>query len=158
MFFPAKRVEKREDNGMDQRFSMVTLGVADLARATAFYSQGLGWKPAKGSCDEITFFQMGSCILGLFPRDELAKDAGLSETPPPTTAGITISHNVSSTAEVDQVMADAERAGAKIIKPAETVFWGGYSGYFTDPDGHAWEVAHNPNWPIGPNGEVIIPA
>ncbi len=142
---------------MEQRFTIVTLGVNDLAKARAFYEKGLGWKPAQFGGEEIVFFQTGGCILGLFPRDELAKDMGLGTTPPAQTGGMAIAYNARSKEEVDQVLKQAVAAGAALMKSAEEVFWGGYSGYFADPDGHAWEVAFNPHWPVAEDGSVTIP-
>jgi len=143
---------------MDQRVSMITLGVADLAAARRFYENGLGWHPAQ-ALESVTFYQAGGTILGLFPRAELAKDARLDDTGTGFGA-IALALNMRSKAEVDAVLAEAEAAaaGATLLKPAEDAFWGGYSGYFADPDGHPWEVAWNPFWTLGPDGAVTIPA
>jgi catechol 2,3-dioxygenase-like lactoylglutathione lyase family enzyme len=140
---------------MEQRLSMVTLGVADLERARRFYEDGLGWRRANEHA-EVVFFQAGGMVLGLFGRDELAKDARLA----PDGTGfrnLALAHNTRSRDEVDQVMAEAGAAGATITKPAEDTFWGGYAGYFADPDGHLWEIAWNPEWPIAEDGSIRLP-
>jgi len=146
---------------MDQRVTMITLGVADLAATRRFYEDGLGWRPAQ-ALEGVAFYQAGGMVLGLFPRAELAKDARLGDTPIDDTGagfgGIALALNMRSKAEVDAVLAEAEAAGATILKPAEDAFWGGYSGYFADPDGHPWEVAWNPFWTLAPDGAVTIPA
>lgn len=142
---------------MDQRFSIVTLGVADLAKARQFYEKGLGWAPANFGSDQMVVFQVGGYVFGLFPRDHLAKDMGLSEPQPAQTGGFAIAYNARSKEEVDQVLKEAVAAGATLLKSAEDVFWGGYSGYFADLDGHAWEVAWNPHWPIGDDGSIKLP-
>jgi hypothetical protein len=139
---------------MDQRLSVVTLGVADLARARRFYERGLGWVPGSAS-EEIVFFQIGGSILSLFPREALAADAGLASAGSGF-GGFTLGHVVAERHQVDEVMETARRAGAKILKPAQDAFWGGYSGYFAGPDGHAWEVAWNPAWGFGPDGAVRL--
>ena len=140
---------------MEQRFTMVSLGVEDLARSAAFYEDGLGWKRSAQSNDSIVFFDMGGFLIGLYSRTGLAEDANVpadgSGFP-----GIALAHNVRSKEEVDAVLAEAARAGAKILKPAQDVFWGGYSGYFADPDGHLWEVAFNPFWTIAEDGSVVL--
>ncbi len=141
---------------MEQRFTIVTLGVADLPAARAFYER-LGWTPSSFGGDEIAFFQVGGLVLGLFPREELAKDMALAATPPPQTGGFSLAYNARSKEEVDAVLEQAVAAGATLMKAAEEVFWGGYSGYFHDPDGHAWEVAFNPHWPLAEDGSVQIP-
>ena len=142
---------------MEQRFTIITLGVDDLAKSRDFYAKGLGWTPSSFGGDSIAFFQVGGYVLGLFPRDELAKDMGLSETPPAQTGGFTLAYNARSKEEVNAVLEKAVKAGAKLLKDAEEVFWGGYSGYFSDPDGHAWEVAFNPHWEISAEGTVDLP-
>lgn len=145
---------------MEQRISIVTLGVADIARSRAFY-QRLGWHPSSASADAIVFFQTGCMILALYPRDELAKDAEVNDTNATAAgqgfSGITLSLNARNRAEVDQVLAEAQSAGAKILKPAQEAFWGGYSGYFADPDNFAWEVAFNPTFPIAEDGSIHLP-
>jgi uncharacterized protein len=137
---------------MDQRVSFITLGVADLPRARAFYER-LGWKASPASQDSIVFFDLNGVVLGLFGRVDLAKDAGLPDSAPGF-SGITLACNQRSEGAVDAVMIEAEAAGARILTPAAKVFWGGYRGYFADPDGHVWEVAHNPFAPIDAEGRV----
>lgn len=140
---------------MEQRISMVTLGVSDLERARRFYEDGLGWKRGNAH-EEVAFYQMGGMVLGLFGRDALARDANL----PPETGtgfgGVALAYNVRSRDDVDAAMAEAKAAGATILKPAEDAFWGGYSGYFADPDGHLWEVAWNPFWTIADDGRISL--
>ena len=138
---------------MEQRLSVVTLGVSDLARARAFY-EALGWKTRAKPDDDVVFFQAGGIVVSLWDRARLAADSAVSD--PGGWGGITLAHNVRSPAEVDEVIEQARAAGAAIGRePAET-FWGGYSGAFTDPDGHPWEVAHNPHWTIGEDGSVSL--
>ncbi|NTV45671.1 MAG: VOC family protein [Chlorobiales bacterium] len=131
---------------MKPQISIVTLGVSDLARSTAFYRDGLGL-PTHGDFPGITFFKLNGTWLALFPREELASDAQVSSQGSGFT-GITLAHNVSSKAEADALLKEAEKAGAKIIKPAKDTDWGGYSGYFADPDGYLWEVAWNPHFDL----------
>lgn len=141
---------------MEQRLSLVTLGTRDLARARAFYLDGLGWRESSAGNDEVCFIQAGSVAIGLFSRDSLAADAGIDEAGSGF-SGITLAYNSRSKDEVDRVLAEAEAAGGVIVKPARDVFWGGYSGYFADPDGHLWEVAWNPFFAIDDNGGVVLP-
>lgn len=143
---------------MEQRLSLVTLGVADLARARAFYADGLGWTPTDVGSEEIVFFQLAGIAFGLYGRDDLAADAGLDDASGAGFGGIALAHNTRTREEVDTVLALAERAGATIVKPAEDAFWGGYSGYFADPDGHLWEIAWNPGFAIDADGHVHLPA
>jgi catechol 2,3-dioxygenase-like lactoylglutathione lyase family enzyme len=140
---------------MDQRVSVVTLGVADLARARSFYRDGLGWREGKGSSEHIVFFDMNGLVLALFPREQLAEDAKLDPAGSGF-GGFTLAHCVRSMAEVDEALALAERAGARILKPAQDAFWGGYSGYFADLDGNPWEVAWNPHWTLGVDGRIAL--
>jgi catechol 2,3-dioxygenase-like lactoylglutathione lyase family enzyme len=140
---------------MDQRMSLVTLGVADLARARTFYSEGLGWSVLSPDQTGIVFFQLPGLALALWPVDKLAKDAGLAPRAGGF-GGITLAINMPSPAEVDAVIAQAERAGARVLKPAAETFWGGYSGYFSDLDGHPWEVAHNPFCTVAPDGGTVF--
>ena len=146
---------------MEQRVSVITLGVADLARSRAFYERGMGWTVGD-SADGIVFFQLGGMVLALYPRDALARDALGEDAGVPAVgsgfAGIALAHNVRSPAAVDEVLAQAEAAGGRIVKPAAKAFWGGYSGYFADPDGHLWEVAYNPFWTLDPDGTVWLDA
>lgn len=137
----------RQDDamGVPARISLVTLGVADLARATAFY-RALGWAPTRYSTTEITFIETSGSMLALFATDELAADAGLDSPTATGFRGVTLAINLESDDEVRRVLAEAEAAGATIVKPAApSPFFEGLDGYFTDPDGHAWEVAHNPD-------------
>jgi uncharacterized protein len=139
---------------MEQRISLVTLGVSDLARAFDFY-QRLGWQGQEFQA--TVFFQTGGIGVILWDEDKLADDAGVARAPGSGFRGATLAHNVRSTDEVDAVVAVAQAAGATVTKaPAET-FYGGYAGYFLDPDGHAWEVAYNPGFPIGADGSITIP-
>lgn len=131
---------------------MITLGVADLPRAIQFYEQGMGFPKVDFPSDTVAFFSLNGTWLGLYPRDALAEDA----TVPPEGSGFdgfTLAHNVASEEEADAVLEEAVAAGATLVKPAQKVFWGGYSGYFKDPDGHLWEVAHNPFMWVGPEDE-----
>lgn len=131
------------------RITLITLGVADLARATEFY-RALGWEPTPYSSEEITFIQTSGSMLALFPTDELAADARLDPPGGAGFRGVTLAINLDSDDDVRRVLAEAEAAGATIVKPAErSQFFAGLDGYFTDPDGHAWEVAHNPDLPGG---------
>ncbi|HEX8833781.1 MAG TPA: VOC family protein [Abditibacteriaceae bacterium] len=132
---------------MEPRISLITLGVADLERATKFYRDGLGL-PAKTEFPGVTFLELRGTWLSLFAREELAADACVENTAPTEFSGITLAHNVRSKEEVDSVMAVAERAGATIRKPAQDAVWGGYSGYFADPDGYLWEIAWNPHFDL----------
>lgn len=137
---------------MEQRISMVTLGVADLERARAFY-ETLGWTP-RSDDDEIVFFQTGGLIFALWDRSELAADSAVRDNG--GWGGITLAHNVRSPEEVDIVIAEARSAEGVVTREPAATFWGGYSGVFTDPDGHPWEVAHNPSWPIDEDGSVRL--
>lgn len=138
---------------MEQRISLITLGVDDLQRARTFYEQGLGWKP-KAAPEGVVFYQLPGIAVALFGRNDLAEDG--HHRIDGRFSGITIAINQRTEADVDAVLAEAEAAGATILKPAEKVFWGGYSGYFADPDGHVWEVALNPEWTINPDGTLTI--
>lgn len=135
--------------------SMVTLGVRDIERARAFYS-ALGWTPSSSSTDEITFFQSGGIVVALWDRTRLSADSGVEDGR--GWGGVTVAHNVRSPAEVDAVIAEARAAGAIVAREPAGTFWGGYSGVFVDPDGHPWEVAHNPGWPLAEDGSVALPA
>ena len=140
---------------MEQRVSLITLGVADVNRAAAFY-RALGWEPVADDNDDVFFFQAGGMVVALWDRARLAEDSGVTDTG--GWGGITLAHNVSSPAEVDAVIAQAEAAGAQIPRHGAETFWGGYSGVFVDPDGHAWEVAHNPHWTLDNDGAITLPA
>jgi hypothetical protein len=141
---------------MEPRISMITLGVSDLTRSRQFYEEGLGWQPSSSSNEQIVFFQVGAMVLGLYPRASLAEDAHL---PNDGTGfgGITLAYNVQRREEVDATLTEAQAAGARLLKPAEEVHWGGYSGYFADPDGYPWEVAWNPFWKLSEDGRVQLP-
>jgi len=138
---------------MDQRLSLVTLGVSDLARARAFY-EALGWETGAEPGDDVVFFQMPGAIVALWDRARLAEDSVVQD--PGGWGGITLAYNTRSPAEVDAVLAEAEAAGATIGRPGAETFWGGYSGVFIDPDGHPWEVAHNPRWTIAEDGSTRL--
>ena len=140
---------------MEQRVSLITLGVADLARSRVFY-EALGWKRSLKELEGVVFFQTGCMALGLYPRDKLAEDATVSAEGSGF-SGITLAYNARSREEVDAVFEEALGVGAREVKRPEDVFWGGYSGYFADPDGHLWEVAWNPGFPIDENGAISIP-
>ena len=136
---------------MKPRISMITLGVDDLSAAVKFYEEGLGF-PRMDSPPEVAFFTLNGTWLGLYGREALAEDARVSSQGNGFES-FTLAHNVHSEAEVDAVIAQAAKAGATVVKPPEKVFWGGYSGYFKDLDGHLWEVAHNPLFWVGPHDE-----
>lgn len=140
---------------MQPRLTLVTLGVADVGKARAFYER-LGFKASPDSNPNVTFFDAGGVALALFGRSALAEDAKVDNSAPGF-SGVTLAHNVASEGEVNAVMNDAIAAGASVKKPAGKTFWGGYSGYFADPDGHLWEVAHNPFWPLDDAGRVVLP-
>lgn len=130
------------------RTSLVTLGVADVEAAAAFYER-LGWTRSAASVPgEIAFFATSGAVIGLWNERSVAEEAGLPYTPPAAARGVVLAINVESEAEVDRVLAEAAEAGATPLKPAARMDWGGYSGYFADPDGNAWEVAFNPGWPL----------
>ena len=139
---------------MEQRISLVTLAVDDLERARSFYEQ-LGWEGQE--VEETVFFQAGGIAVVLWSREKLTADCGLSARQPGGFDGIAVAHNVRSTDEVDEALAAAEKAGATITRPAQTTFYGGYAGVFCDPDGHAWEVAHNPGFELRDDGSLILP-
>jgi hypothetical protein len=144
---------QRYHYAMENRVSLVTLGVADTGRARAFY-EALGWSGLSPDGD-VVFFQAGGMILALWGRDRLAEDSRVED--PGGWGGVTLAYNVGSPGEVDAVLADAAAAGATIGRPGAVTFWGGYSGVFLDPDGHPWEVAHNPGWVLADDGSVHIP-
>lgn len=138
-----------------QRVTLITLGVDDMDRARAFY-EALGWSPHSSSQPSVTFYQMHGSVLGLFGKTDLAKDqgrpgAGLG------TGAMTLAQNFEDRAGVDAAWGAAIDAGATALKAPEEVFWGGYSGYFADPEGHVWEVAHNPFWPLAEDGSLTLP-
>ena len=139
---------------MEQRISLITLGVADVARSRAFY-EGLGWQGQEA--EETAFFQVGGMAVVLWHQDKLADDAGVRRMQGGGFRGVGLAQNVRSRAEVDAVIAAAEAAGAQVTRrPAET-FYGGYAGYFADPDGHVWEIAYNPGFSLGEDGSLTLP-
>ncbi len=140
--------------GMEQRLSLITLGVADLAQARHFYEDGLGWSKDNPE-DEVAFYQLNGLVLALWTRADLAADAKVTDTGA-AFSGISIAFNTRVHDEVDEVLAQAEAAGGTILKPGEEQPWGGYSGYFADPDGHPWEVAWNPGWSIDDTGHTSL--
>ena len=138
---------------MEQRVSLFTLGVTDLARSRAFY-EGLGWTTGAAPGDDVVFFQCGGMVVALWDRERLAADSAVRDSG--GWGGVTFAYNTRSPEEVDAVIEEARTAGATIGRePAET-FWGGYSGIFLDPDGHPWEVAHNPRWTITEDGRTVL--
>ena len=138
---------------MEQRLSLVTLGVSDLARARAFY-EGLGWSTGAAPADDVVFFQVGGMVVALWDRARLAADSGVTDGG--GWGGVTLAYNTRSPEEVDSVIEEARAAGATIPREPGETFWGGYSGVFVDPDGHPWEVAHNPSWTINEDGSVTL--
>jgi uncharacterized glyoxalase superfamily protein PhnB len=140
---------------MEQRISLITLGVADLARARTFYER-LGWRGRE--VEQTVFFQAGCMALVLWGRDKVATDAGMDDRRPDDGfGGITLAHNVRSRAAVDTVLEAAADAGATLTQPARETFYGGYAGFFTDPDGHVWEIAHNPGFTLERDGAMTLP-
>ena len=139
---------------MRQKLSLITLGTNDFERAVSFY-EGLGWKRSEKSMDQLALFPLGGITLAVYPAKELAEDTNLP-LGPVSFSGITLSYNARSENEVDEVMKEAASLGGDIIKPAQKVFWGGYSGYFKDPDGHVIEVAHNPFWELDEAGNLLL--
>ena len=137
---------------MDQRVSLITLGVADTGRSRAFY-EALGWSGESPDGD-VVFFQAGGMIVALWGRDKLAEDSVVTDNG--GWGGVTLAYNTRSPEEVDDVLAQAEAAGGTIARPGATAFWGGYTGLFLDPDGHPWEVAHNPAWTITADGATLL--
>jgi catechol 2,3-dioxygenase-like lactoylglutathione lyase family enzyme len=138
---------------VQQRVSLITLGVADLERSRTFY-EALGWTTGAEPGADIVFFQAGCMIVSLWDRSELAADSGVEDGG--GWGGITLAHNVGSPEEVDRAIDEARAAGARIAREGAETFWGGYSGAFVDPDGHAWEVAHNPHWTLGADGSISL--
>ena len=138
---------------MDQRVSLITLGVDDLGRARDFYER-LGWETGAEPDAEVVFFQAGGQVVALWGRAELATDSGVEDSR--GWGGITLAYNVGSPAEVDAVLTEAESAGATVPRRGAPTFWGGYSGVFLDPDGHPWEVAHNPFWTLADDGSITL--
>jgi uncharacterized protein len=138
---------------MEQRVSLVTLGVRDLARARAFY-EGLGWRTGAGPDDDVVFFQAGAMIVALWDRARLAEDSAVEDAG--GWGGVTLAHNVRSAEDVDAVLEEARMAGGEIAREGGETFWGGYSGIFVDPEGHPWEVAHNPHWTLREDGSIRL--
>lgn len=138
-----------------QRVTLITLGVKDLAASRAFY-KSLGWAESQRSQETVAFFQINGMVLGLFGLADLAKDQGREDAPLGVGA-MTLAQNFESEAEVDVAFTKALKCGATELKAPEKVFWGGYSGYYADPDGHVWEVAHNPFWPLNADGSLTLP-
>ena len=144
----------RLENHMEQRLSVVTLGVADLERSRRFYEEGLGWHRGNQG-DEIVFFQANGMVIALFQWNHLAQDAQVAREGQGF-RGVTLAYCTRSRDEVASLLAQAEKAGGRLVKPAQDVFWGGHSGYFADPDGHLWEVAWNPDWMLDEQGNVTL--
>ena len=139
---------------MEQRVSLVTLGVADLARARDFYAR-LGWHGQE--VEQTVFYQAGGMALVLWSRAELARDSGVDDPGTDGFGGVALAHNVRSPQEVDELLRAAADAGAAVTRPAAPTFYGGYAGCFTDPDGHVWEIAHNPGFPLAEDGALTVP-
>jgi predicted lactoylglutathione lyase len=139
---------------MEQRMSLITLGVHDLGRARRFY-EAMGWKSGASPGDDVVFFQAGGMIVALWDRARLAEDSGVVDGG--GWGGVTPAYNTRSDAEVDSVIEEARAAGAAIVREPSATFWGGYSGVFVDPEGHPWEVAHNPFWTIDEHGAAHLP-
>ena len=139
---------------MEQRLTLITLGVADVNRATEFYEQKFGWKKAASSNDDITFFMLNGMMLSLFNRDSLAEDAAVSSAGTGF-KGFTLAWNARSEAEVDAIVSDLKSKGVTVVKEPQQVFWGGYSGYVADVDGNLWEIAFNPFLSMDEHGNVV---
>jgi catechol 2,3-dioxygenase-like lactoylglutathione lyase family enzyme len=140
---------------MDPRISLITLGVADLQRTVDFYERVIGWK-AEASPPGVVFFDLNGVIFALWPHNDLAKDMGTTVNDVPAYRGYALAHNVRSETEVDAIFARLKENGTTIVKEPQKAFWGGYSGYFSDPDGHTWEIAYNPFWTIREDGRVSL--
>jgi len=139
---------------MEPRLSLVTLGVSDVRRSRVFY-EALGFKAGRASEESVTFFPAGGVVLALFGRSTLAEDATVADSKPGF-SGVALAHNARSEGDVDKALKEAVAAGAKLIKPAGKTFWGGYAGYFADPDGHLWEVAHNPYFGFDAESRIVL--
>jgi len=139
---------------VEQRVSLIMLGVADVARSRTFY-EALGWRGHE--TEETVFFQVGGQAFVLWGREKLAADAGIEDSGTEGFGGVALAHNVRTPAEVDDVISTAARAGAVITSPAHSTFYGGYAGYFADPDGHVWEIAHNPGFTLAEDGTLTLP-
>lgn len=138
---------------MEQRLSLVTLGVGDLELSRTFY-RNLGWEEGPGSSEEVVFFQANGLVVGLWDRSNLAEDSAVDDGG--GWGGVTLAYNTRSESQVDAVIEEARFAGATISREPGETFWGGYSGVFVDPDGHPWEVAYNPGWTIDDDGNVTL--
>lgn len=141
---------------MEPRISLVTLGVADLDRAIDFYENTVGWKRIDDCPPGIAFFDLGGLAFSLYPHSEMVKECGEDFTPLNDYHGFALAYNARSDEDVDSIFEALRSRGATILKEPEKVFWGGYSGYFADPDGHKWEVAHNPHWTIREDGRISM--
>jgi uncharacterized protein len=148
-----RQTREEEAGPVDQRVSLITLGVADLARARAFY-QAMGWQSNAEVEGDVVFFQAGGMVVALWGRDKLAEDSAVQDNG--GWGGVTLAYNVGSAEEVDAVIGEARAAGAVIGREPAATFWGGYSAVFIDPDGHPWEVAHNPGWTVNADGSVSL--
>ena len=143
---------------MEPRVTLITVGIRDLERAVRFYRDGMGWKRSSigQETGEVAFFHTGGCVLALWLRDELAKDVGISSEGSGF-SGFSLAHNVRTRDEVDEVLLAAQNAGGRIVRPGVTKEWGGYAGYFADPEGVLWEVAWNPGFPLRDDGSIDLP-
>jgi uncharacterized protein len=153
--FKTGRAGSATIGAMQQRLSLITLGVRDLARSRRFY-EALGWRTRAEPDDDVVFFQAGGMVLALWDRARLAEDSGVEDGG--GWGGVTPAHNVRSPAEVDAVIEEARAAGARIAREPGKTFWGGHTGVFVDLDGHPWEIAHNPHWTLHEDGSVELPA
>ena len=142
---------------IEQRLSLITLGVSDLNASTKFYGEVLGWKPSSVGAGQVTFFQLNGIGLALFPREELAADAEVEDLDAGEYSRIALAYNVREREEVDAVLEYVRSRGGRVVKEAEDATWGGRSGYFSDPDGFLWEVAWNPGFQIKEDGSITIP-
>lgn len=140
---------------MRQKLNLITLGVEDFEKSLHFYEKGLGWKKSNKSLEGLALFPLGGMVLALHPRHELEADVSLKFTPSPF-SGLTISYNTKSEKEVEDVLKQVAKLGGTIVKPAQKVYWGGYSGYFKDPDGYLFEVAYNPFWELDENDNLKL--
>lgn len=140
---------------MRQKLNLITLGVADIVRSVHFYEQGLGWKRSDKSMDDLVLFPLGGITLALYPLQELSADTTLAYQQS-TFSGLTLAYNAQSEKEVEEVLDQVVQLGAELVKPAQKVFWGGYSGYFKDPDGYVFEVAYNPFWELDEQDNLVL--
>ena len=145
---------------MEQRVSLITLGVRDLPRAKRFYEQGLGWRASGPATAEVAFYQTGGMIVSLYAAEHLARDLGQEGTAPPEPGayrGVTLAHNVPNPQLVDALLHEAQAAGGRIVRAGAPMDWGGYVGFFADPDGHVWEIAWNPGFDLRDDGTLHLP-